>query len=124
MATGERSVPIIREIGQPNVRINYDTGDCTFYGGVRAEDDISYVVPFLAHVHLKDSGGGLGEWNFPPIGQGRVDFARVLGILSAAGYGGPLSVEIEFYGLPWPPLEEVHRAMKSSYEHLRKLGLS
>ena len=69
----------------------------------------------------------LGEgkvWNFPGIGEGDIDFARVLQILDQGGYTGPVSVEIEFLGEPWPPLAEVNRAMKASYDRLAALGLS
>jgi hypothetical protein len=48
----------------------------------------------------------------------------VLLILDEAGYGGPLSVELEFQGEPWPPLHEVTDSMRRSYEHLSGLGLS
>jgi sugar phosphate isomerase/epimerase len=121
MATGPRALAIIQEIARGNVRINYDTANCTYYGGVKAEDDIGDVVPYLAHVHLKDSGGGLREWNFPPIGQGRVDFKRVLHILEDGGYDGPLSVEIEFYGYPYPPLDAINAAVRASYAYLEAL---
>ena len=40
------------------------------------------------------------------------------------GFKGPLSVEIEFHGEPWPPLKDVNRAMKASYDKLSSLGLS
>jgi sugar phosphate isomerase/epimerase len=121
MATGPQAVALVREIARPNVRINYDTANCTYYGGVKAEDDIAAVTPYLAHVHIKDAGGGLREWNFPPVGQGRVDFPRVLRILEDGGYTGPLSVEIEFYGYPYPPLDEVNAAVRASYEYLENL---
>jgi sugar phosphate isomerase/epimerase len=121
MATGAQAVAIVREINRPNVRINYDTANCTYYGGVKAEDDIAVAAPCLAHVHVKDAGGGRCEWNFPPVGQGRVDFPRVLRILEEAGYAGPLSVEIEFYGYPYPPLDEVNAAVRASYAYLKSL---
>ena len=75
-------------------------------------------------MHLKDKRGGKGVWDFPEPGEGHVDFARVLGVLRDAGYDGPYSVEIEFQGEPWPPLDEVTRAMTSAYRHLSGLGLS
>jgi len=124
MASAALSIPLIQEINRPNVKINYDTANCVFYGGVQAVDDIGPAVPYLAHVHLKDSAGGKKEWNFPAVGEGKVDFAGILKILEEKGYTGPFSVEIEFSGLPWPPLAEVDRAMKVSYETLKKLGLS
>jgi L-ribulose-5-phosphate 3-epimerase len=124
MASGQLSVPLIKEIGRSNVKINYDTANCVFYGGVEAVDDIRPTAPYLAHVHLKDTAGGAKEWNFPAVGEGHVDFAGILQILEQEGFKGPFSVEIEFQGEPWPPLEEVNRSMKVSYQSLKKLGLS
>ena len=124
MASGKMSIPIIKEINRDNVKINYDTANCVFYGGVEAVDDLRDLVPYLAHVHLKDTRGGKSEWNFPGIGEGRLDFAAILKVLNDQGYSGPYSVEIEFTGEPWPPVEEVDRSMKVSYQHLKSLGLS
>jgi sugar phosphate isomerase/epimerase len=124
MASGQLSVPLIKEINRDNVRINYDTANCVFYGGVEAVDDLRSVVPYLAHVHLKDTGGGKREWNFPAIGEGRLDFGAILKLLDEDGYTGSYSVEIEFQGEPWPPVSEVNRSMQVSYAHLKSLGLS
>jgi L-ribulose-5-phosphate 3-epimerase len=74
-------------------------------------------------VHLKDIVGGKGVWNFPALGEGSVDFAAIARVLEEAGYTGPLSVELEFQGEPWPPLEEVNRSMRASRELLRGVGL-
>jgi sugar phosphate isomerase/epimerase len=124
MASGQLSIPLIQEINRDNVKINYDTANCVFYGGVEAVDDLPPVVSYLAHVHLKDTAGGEREWNFPAISEGRLDFDAILKLLEEEGYTGPFSVEIEFQGEPWPPVSEVHRSMKVSYEHLKSLGLS
>ncbi|MBJ7248789.1 MAG: sugar phosphate isomerase/epimerase, partial [Thermoleophilia bacterium] len=75
------------------------------------------------NVHLKDKRGGPGVWDFPGPGDGHVDFAAILGVLEAGGYTGPVSVEIEFQGEPWPPLAEVTEAMARSRVHLNALGL-
>lgn len=124
MASGALSIPLIKEIDRPNVGINYDTANCVFYGGVQAVDDLRPVVPYLVHVHLKDKIGGAKVWNFPAVGEGELDFAAILQILAEEGYHGPTSIEIEFSGEPWPPLEEVDRSMKVSYATLQKLGMS
>ena len=124
MASGRKSLPLLEKIGRESVKINYDTANVEFYSGDKAVDDLEAVAPHLAHVHLKDTVGGKGVWNFGAIGSGSVDFTRVLAILESARYTGPLSVELEFEGEPWPPLEEVDEAMRRSYEHLRGLGLS
>lgn len=124
MASGQVSIPLIQEINRDNVRINYDTANCVFYGGVEAIDDLPGVIPYLVHCHLKDTGGGKKDWNFPAVSEGRLDFGAILKLFEQEGYSGPFSVEIEFQGEPWPPVEEVHRSMKVSYEHLKSLGLS
>jgi L-ribulose-5-phosphate 3-epimerase len=124
MATGAASIALLDRIGHPAVKINYDTANVEHYGGVRAEDDLPAVADRVANVHLKDSRGGKGEWDFPAIGEGHVDFARVLAILHDAGYDGPYAVEVEFSGEPWPPLDEVTAAMTASREALAGLGLS
>lgn len=122
MATGAASVPIIEEIGEDNVRVTYDTANCEFYGGVKAVDDLERVLPHLCHVHLKDKAGPQDQWNFPAVGEGNVDFGRILEMLRSGGYEGPLSVEIEFQGEPFPPVEEIDRSMRVSRQQLRELG--
>jgi L-ribulose-5-phosphate 3-epimerase len=124
MASSDVTLPLIEKIGRDSVKVNYDTANVEFYSGDRAVDDLPKIVPHLAHVHLKETTGGKGNWNFPAIGDGHVDFARVLQVLREAGYSGPYSVEIEFTGEPWPSLDDVNAAMRRSYEHLSALGLS
>jgi sugar phosphate isomerase/epimerase len=122
--SGAASIPVLARIGRDNVLINYDTANVDFYGAVKAVDDLPAALPKLVHVHLKDKRGDGQVWDFPAIGEGDVDFARVLGILEKGGYTGPVSVEIEFTGEPWPPLAEVNRAMKASHDKLAALGLA
>src|SRR5207237_1664765 len=124
MASSEETLPLLEKIGRDSVKVNYDTANVEFYSGDTAVEDLPKIAPQLVHVHLKDTNGGKGNWNFPAIGAGSVDFGRVLEILRDAGYDGPYSVEIEFQGEPWPSLDEVNDAMKRSYEHLHGLGLS
>ena len=124
MASSDVTIPLIEKIGRDSVKVNYDTANVEFYSGDLAVDDLPKITGRLAHVHLKDTTGGKGNWNFPAIGDGHVDFGRVLEILRDAGYSGPYSVEIEFQGEPWPSLDDVNAAMRRSREHLNALGLS
>jgi L-ribulose-5-phosphate 3-epimerase len=120
LATGEISKALIEDIGRTNVGINYDPGNVIFYGGVRPEDDLPGSVDKVTHMHVKDQIGGPGVWNFPQIGTGDVDYATLFKTLDEAGFDGPCSVEVEFQGEPWPPLEEVNRVMAESYKHVRQ----
>jgi sugar phosphate isomerase/epimerase len=123
MASSDVTIPLMERIGRDSIKVNYDTANVEFYSGTKAVDDLPKIIPYLAHVHLKDTVGGKGVWNFGAIGSGSVDFRRVLQILRDGGYQGPFSVELEFTGEPWPPLEEVNEAMRQSRVYLNSLGL-
>ena len=123
MASGAITLPLLEKIGRDAVGINYDTANVVYYSGDTAVEDLPKVVDKLVHVHLKETRGGKGVWNFGAIGTGDVDWPAVVQILRDAGYDGPCSVEIEFQGEPWPPLDEVNEAMRASREHLASVGL-
>ena len=122
--SGKAARPVLERINRPNVRLNYDTANCEFYGNVKAVDDLPGCLDLLVHCHLKDKGAEGKVWNFPAIGKGHVDFKKIVGILKKGGFSGPLSVEIEFKGEPWPSLKAVNAAMKQSYKALSELGFS
>ena len=120
LATGAISADLVRRIDKPNVGINYDPGNVIFYGDTRPEQDVHQAVDLINHIHVKDQIGGAGNWHFPAVGTGEIDFAAIFAALDAAGFAGPCSVEIEFQGEPWPSLADVDRAMAQSYEYVRQ----
>jgi sugar phosphate isomerase/epimerase len=120
LATGAISADLVRQIGKPNVGINYDPGNVIFYGNTRPETDIASAVDLIKHMHVKDQIGGAGVWNFPPVGSGEIDYAAIFSALDAVGFNGPCSVEIEFQGEPWPSLADVNKALADSYTFVRQ----
>ncbi|MEM4246266.1 MAG: sugar phosphate isomerase/epimerase family protein [Candidatus Bathyarchaeia archaeon] len=141
MGSGEAAAAVVRKVGSPWIKVNYDTGNVIFYGGVRPEVDLKKTVKYLAHVHLKDKRGGRGVWDFPALGSGEVDFDNLLHTLSEEGYSGPVSVEVEVIGKgktpPWLVPEDattgglkedvyrndkeaIDRALRQSYRFIRK----
>jgi L-ribulose-5-phosphate 3-epimerase len=124
-SSGKKAIPILEKIGRSNVKLNYDTANIEFYdGGTKAVDDLPVSAPYLVFAHLKDHIGGAREWNFPAPGEGQIDFAKVLELMKAGGFTGPVSVEIEFTSAGFPALAEINRSMKSAHDHLVGLGLS
>jgi sugar phosphate isomerase/epimerase len=121
MASGKAGAEVVEEIGSPWIRLNYDTGNAIFYGGVKPEDDIASALPYLAHVHLKDKKGGVKVWDFPPLGMGEIDFPRIFTTLSGSSYSGPISVEIEVLGkgtIPsWLVFDEKDEIVSSGMKH-------
>ncbi len=120
LATGVMSQALIEEIGKPNIGINYDPGNVIFYGDTRPEGDIAAAVDYLSHMHVKDKIGGAGEWNFPAVGTGEIDFGALFAAADAAAFTGPCSIEIEFQGDPWPSLDDVNLAVAESVRFVRQ----
>jgi len=120
LATGAIAARLLDAIGKPNIGINYDPGNVIYYGGERPEEDIEAAAPYVVHMHVKDQIGGKGTWNFPPVGAGEIDFARIFAVLDRAGFSGPCSIEVEFQGDPWPALDAVNTAVAQSATYLRQ----
>jgi sugar phosphate isomerase/epimerase len=92
----DEHIATMKAVDHPNVRVNFDTGNITFYNtGRDAVSELKKVLPWLATVEIKDHNGQLQTWNFPPLGRGTVDIPGVLKVLGAHGYKGPISLEIE-----------------------------
>ena len=93
---GDVHLETMKAVNHPNVRVNFDTGNVTFYNtGRDAVTELKKVLPYLATVEIKDHNGALKVWNFPPLGRGKVDIPGVIKVLKEAGFQGPVTLEIE-----------------------------
>ena len=117
---GKKGAEIIKIINHPNIKLNYDTGNVILYGMVRPEEDIKYAIPYMGYLHIKEHGNGkMGEWNFPALGDGVLNFNKIFDLLK--DYNGPSSVEIEFEGKE-RTLDEINQAVKKSFDFLEGYG--
>lgn len=83
-------------VAHPHIRVNFDTANVYYYNeGTNAVAELERVLPYVGAVHLKDTMGGYRSGEFPPIGQGVVDFPAVFRQLTQHGYAGPFTFEIE-----------------------------
>jgi L-ribulose-5-phosphate 3-epimerase len=114
LPTAEAGIELLGQIGRDWVQINYDPGNVLYYAGVRPEDDIKHGLGRIGHVHLKDKRGGKGVLDFPPLGDGEIDIPAILGDLSASGFSGPVSLEIEFVDYEYPDWETCVDAARRS----------
>jgi sugar phosphate isomerase/epimerase len=86
----------MRQVNHPNVRVNFDTGNITFYNeGLDAVTELKKVIDYVATVELKDHNGKFEDWNFPVLGKGVVDFPAILKLLEEHGFQGPITMEVE-----------------------------
>ena len=93
---GEDMARVTRAVGSPRVGVNYDTANVMFYAGVSPIDDVKTCVDQVKYVHLKDSGGEKGVWNFPGTGNGSLPLKEFMEYMDANNYTGPYAIEIEY----------------------------
>jgi sugar phosphate isomerase/epimerase len=91
----------IKDVGLDNVGVNFDLANLILYGKGNPVDAIELLGPYVQGIHAKD---GL----FPtdpkelgkevPIGQGKVDFPRIIQRLKELQYQGAVTIEREISG--------------------------
>lgn len=93
---GDVHLETMKAVNHPNIRVNFDTGNITFYNkGTDALTELKKIIDYVAMVELKDHNGQYEAWNFPALGKGVVDFPAILKLLEEHGFRGPLTMEVE-----------------------------
>jgi len=113
----------MKRIDHPNVRVNFDTGNITFYNKDRsAVEELKKIIGYVATMELKDHTGQYEAFNFPTLGQGVVDFPGVLRVLREHRFRGPVTVEVE--GVAGAPMseEQTKKYVADSVAYLKSLG--
>jgi L-ribulose-5-phosphate 3-epimerase len=122
VSSGEVARRTMESVAHPSIRVNYDTANVHYYNhGVDSVAELRKALPHVAAVHLKDSKGLYESFDFPPVGQGIVDFPAIFRLLDEAGFKGPATLEIEFLRHPDPEVEFT-RVLRESVAYLRKIG--
>jgi L-ribulose-5-phosphate 3-epimerase len=108
----------IRATGLENIGVNFDAANLILYGKANPVDALDILGPYVMGVHAKDGRypidpSKLGEE--VPIGEGKVDFPRLIQRLKEVKYGGPITIEREISG---PRQDEDIRASKAYLERL------
>jgi L-ribulose-5-phosphate 3-epimerase len=92
---------VIHDVKLPNLGIGLDTANLILYGKANPVDAVEILEQYVKSVHAKD-----GNWPTDPmklgeevrIGEGHVDFAKVLKGLQQVGYTGAITIERETSG--------------------------
>jgi len=103
---------VIKRVGDKRLGVNMDTGNFYWYGNPldKVYEILKSVAEYTKHTHVKnirypeetrnqqrEIGWEYGKY-VSPIYEGDIDHGRVVQILKAAGYDGPLTIEDESLG--------------------------
>jgi len=120
---GDVAAETMRAVEHPNVRVNFDTANIYFYNeGADAVSELGRVLPYVEAVHLKDTRGGVGQFDFPTLGEGVVDFPTVFRLLDERGFAGPFTMELEGSKGVERDEEQIKQHVADSVAHLRRSG--
>lgn len=123
--TLEELATLFENVDSPYLGLTFDSGNC-----LRILDDPVRGLERLADrvyaTHIKDirlqKGMPANMWQFfacVPAGEGVVDLPRIIGLLEQAGYGGMLTIEVDYLHSDYENDED--RVLERSIENLRKL---
>ena len=108
----------LQDVGMDNQGVNFDVANLILYGKANPVDAIELLAPYIQGIHAKD---GLWPTNPKelgkevPIGEGKVDFPRIIRRLKELDYRGAVTIEREISG---PQQIEDVRAAKRYLERL------
>ena len=94
-------VRAMQDVGLDNQGVNFDLANLILYGKANPVDAIEILGPYVQGIHAKD---GLWPTNprelgkEVPIGQGKVDFPRIVTRLKQLNYQGAVTIEREIAG--------------------------
>lgn len=91
----------IQDIGLPNLGINLDTANCILYGKANPVDSLDVFGTYVRNLHAKDGlyptdGRELGKET--ALGQGKVEWPRLIKRLKQLEFGGDVIIEREISG--------------------------
>jgi len=115
---GNVALATMKSVNHENVRVNFDTGNIYYYNEKPdAVTELRKIAKYVKSVHLKDTDGKLRSFNFPPLGDGVVNFPEVFRILNEVGFYGPFTFELEATNP-----EDMPKALEKSVNYLRETG--
>ncbi len=91
--TPEGAIWLIQQVASPWIKMVYDYSHYTLINRGLAET-IDIAAPQTVFVHAKDGKRVDGKVRFLLPGEGPTDFGRYMQLLKAAGFAGPVVVEV------------------------------
>lgn len=134
--SAKESAELIRDVNHPAVRILYDQANLTFTEKEGYQEAISLQQQYVSYMHVKDlvfkegAAFSSSQVSHPDesernvytriVGEGTIEWPRILSLVQEHGYDGWLSLE---YERRWHPddIPDASIGMKKSIEYLRNI---
>lgn len=110
---------LFADLAGSKVSVNFDPSHFIVQG-IEPSEVVSRFGDRIVHVHLKDGLGRFPDFAFPPLGQGEINFPRLIADLNAVRYNGVLSVEYEAqtFGYDWSEDDILAKSVEFAREAL------
>ena len=107
---------LIDQVKSPAIVVAYDYSHFELQA-IDMEESMAALLPRTKFIHVKDSAGEAGKFQFLLPGQGRTDYRKYFALLRRFRYLGPVCVEVSSQLFNQPGYDPV-AAAKSSYAAL------
>lgn len=129
--TAEDGIRLLEEIGHPAVALNIDPGNMlSLAPELDPVEQTLAMLPYAAHFHIKDVEMRDGEFWFPAIGDGVIDYGAILPALADRGIPCSLEIPLRMHRQSdsWPvrseelaPLEACRAVLSRSLTGIQRL---
>jgi inosose dehydratase len=89
----ERLLWLLEQVKSPAIQVAYDYSHFELQG-IDMEESMKLLLPRTKFIHVKDSVGEVGKFQFLLPGEGRTDYVKYFRALKQHGYTGPVCVEV------------------------------
>lgn len=108
----EHALWLLDQVKNPAVKLAYDFSHYQLRG-VDLGQSLDALLPHTRFIHVKDSIGELGKFQFVLPGEGKIDYADYFRRLKAANWSGSVCVEVSGQVFSKPGYDPVAAAKKS-----------
>lgn len=107
----ERLLWLLDQVKSPAIQVAYDYSHFELQG-IDMEESMKLLLPRTKFIHVKDSVGEPGKFQFLLPGEGRTDYVKYFTALKQHGYHGPVVVEVSGQIFNKPGYEPIAAAKK------------
>jgi sugar phosphate isomerase/epimerase len=120
----ERLLWLLEQVQSPAIQVAYDYSHFELQG-IDMEESMKLLLPRTKFIHVKDSVGEVGKFQFLLPGEGRTDYVKYFTALKKHGYQGPVVVEVSgqiFNKAGYDPIAAAKKSYASLSAALAKAG--